>query len=73
MRTRGLKHGFDTRHRPIYTVASHADAWIETVDIGCIMVFIAKSRPMRTRGLKLLLLVAVGYFVGGRVPCGRVD
>ncbi len=64
MRTRGLKHPIPRLIHNADAVASHADAWIETVYLSPNQ-HREWSRPMRTRGLKR----AVRLFLW---PCARV-
>ena len=53
-------------------VAPRAGAWIETDHAKTYLAMAGKSRPVRARGLKLVLSLVV-LRAPSRAPCGRVD
>ena len=53
-------------------VAPRAGAWSETDHAKTYLAMAGKSRPVRARGLKLVLSLVV-LRAPSRAPCGRVD
>ena len=61
---------YDHNYKGDYLVAPHAGAWVETNAYLDINGFY-KSRPMRARGLKLIISFSK-KLISRRAPCGRV-